>query len=98
MHESMMNEITEEVRKSIPPHMQGGLMAYIKKGCPPGDFLRAVLENNLYRAFTRADHINRDAMISYAAVLEKLPIIAWGSPESVDYWIRVGGAEGSNKT
>jgi len=49
---------------SIPHRIKDALDRYAKEGCPTGDFLRAVLENNLHDA---VGHAHSD---SYAALAE----------------------------
>jgi hypothetical protein len=61
--------------------------AYLR-GLPTGDFLRAVLENNLEQAISRADDINIHALPHIVAyVRECVPSIAWGSSEKVNRWL-----------
>jgi hypothetical protein len=43
----------------VPEHDHDGLILWITKGILPGDFLTAVLENNLMEAFGRADEVNQ---------------------------------------
>ena len=57
------------------------------RGLPPGDFLRAVLENDLMKAMGRADSYNRATIFQITQyVYSKLPSTCWGSPEVVDEW------------
>lgn len=61
---------------------------YAEIGCPTGDFLRAVLENNLMEAFGRADEGNtRDMREIVAYVYNELPASCHGSTEIVREWI-----------
>ena len=61
---------------------------YAETGCPTGDFLRAVLENDLMEAFGRADEDNtRDMREIVAYVYNELPGNCHGSHEIVDAWI-----------
>ena len=41
-----------------------GLEPYVEFGTPPGSFLRAVLDNDLIRAFGCADQYNKEAQSS----------------------------------
>lgn len=75
----------------IPVHCRESMRAYIENGQPVGDFLRAVLENDMVRAFNRADDINANSMLQYAKFLYWAPRICWGSREKVDAWIERGG-------
>ena len=62
---------------------------YAETGCPTGDFLRAVLENNLMEAFGRADEGNtRDMREIVAYVYNEIPANCHGSPEVVAEWIK----------
>lgn len=72
---------------SLPQHMQGAVRRYLNDGIMLGDFLAAVLENNLVQSFARADEINRAAMFEWASWLyNECPDIARGSPERVREW------------
>ncbi len=76
----------EEVKQAlarVPNYMREGLLAYLD-GQPPGDFLRAILENNFYLAVALADSENRCALFHWANVLDVLPSSVWGSKKKVD--------------
>jgi hypothetical protein len=71
----------------IPPYMHAGLVAYITSGRPVGDFLTAVLSNDLRAAVNRADHQNRHALPAYVAFLQShAPDGCWGSAAAVTAW------------
>ncbi len=71
----------------LPEHMQEAARRYIEEGEMPGDFLVAVLENNLTRAFGRADEVNRSAMWQWCLWLHnEIPMGAWGSAANVLAW------------
>jgi hypothetical protein len=79
----------------VPEHMQGAIRRYIEKGIPPGDFLTAVLSNNLSESFARADLENRRAMFNWVQYLYSYaPNSCWGSPERVKAWIEHEGFGG----
>ena len=79
----------------LPEHMQGGARRYIENGIRPGNFLTAVLENNLTGAFGRADSTNLQSIATWCEWLTwEIPALAWGSPEIVRNWIAHGGMEG----
>jgi hypothetical protein len=72
---------TEEAIK----HLKG----YLDNRQPVGDFLTAVLENNLVNAVIRADStslLNLKAIIMW--VYWDMPSNAWGSTEAVERWLR----------
>jgi hypothetical protein len=48
----------------VPEHTQGGIRRYFEDRIPPGDFLIAVIENDLKGAFARADETNKAALES----------------------------------
>ena len=61
---------------------------------PKGDFLTAVLSNNLREAFARADADNQKTMhqiVSYCH--NQIPGVCWGSPEKVKAWIEMPGED-----
>ena len=76
----------------LPPYMQAPARAYIEHGVPPGVFLRAVLRNDLFDAFARADDDNQREMLEWARWLNSIPGAAWGGLGRVDAWIKRGGA------
>lgn len=65
-----------------------GLKAYAEERVPTGDFLRAVLENNLMESFGRADSNNtRDMEEIVIYVYNEMPAVCHGSPEKVRLWL-----------
>src|SRR5436190_18388157 len=75
----------------IPTHCREGLVTYLRYGQPPGQFLLAVLSNDLAEACARADDDNRSALYDYLFLLTNYaPSAAWGSPERVSDWIERG--------
>ncbi|RKX65237.1 MAG: hypothetical protein DRP42_05075 [Tenericutes bacterium] len=72
----------------LPEHMQAVARDYIETHYLPGDFLQAVLANNLVMAFARADATNAAAMQQWASWLyNECPSQAWGSPEKIKAWV-----------
>ena len=72
----------------LPEHMQEGVIGYLVHRIEPGGFLRAVLENDLMEAASRADHINKHCLFEWAQLLYDLPRNTWGSKEVVSEWLR----------
>jgi len=63
------------------------LRRYVDDRCPTGDFLYAVLSNDLFEAMGRADENNRAALFDICKYIwNELPSICWGSPEKVRAW------------
>jgi len=73
---------------SIPEHVRGGLLRYASEHVQTGDFLRAVISNDLREAVARADDEN---MRNIPAIVNWLyweaPSECWGSPEKYQEWI-----------
>ena len=73
---------------SIPDRMMPHLLRYIERHEPVGDFLTAVLENNLREACARADDENQANLPAYLGYLHnEAPGKCWGSPEKVRAWL-----------
>lgn len=73
-----------------PPIVRESLDRYAREGIPTGEFLRAVLENDLKEAIGRADWINGPSIhhiVSYC--YNHLPSTSWGSLERVDSWLEM---------
>jgi len=72
----------------LPEHMRSGVQDYVDHGYPVGDFLMAVLSNNLVEAYIRADDKNMAAMKDWVSFLYwEMPSNMWGSKEKVMDWI-----------
>ena len=70
-----------------PKSVAESLVAYIEIGRPTGDFLYAVLTNNLREAFGRADTVNRHCMFDIVSALYNYaPATCWGSKQKVVAW------------
>lgn len=73
---------------NIPDRTLQTIKDYINHGWEPGDFVRAVLENNLALSFGRADEENREALFEIVKfVWNEIDSLCWGSPELVNAWI-----------
>lgn len=74
--------------EGIPAYMVGGLVLYIVHKKKPGDFLCAVLRNDLRAAFERADAMNFLIVGRYVKFLyNSAPANCWGSEENFKRWI-----------
>lgn len=78
----------------LPESLREGVKLYIEQGIPVGDFLQAVIENNLIEAVGHADSQNirilKDIVLFF---YWEVPSICWGSKEKYEEWIRMGGYE-----
>ena len=82
----------------IPTHMHEGMAIWLVHGRVPGDFLTAVLSNDLMGAVGRADDINRHRLFNYAAYFYNYaPPGSYGSPEAVRAWAAAGGLRGAQE-
>jgi hypothetical protein len=73
--------------KMIPDRMCYALERYIEHHIRPGDFLQAVISNNLKEACGRADDVNVELLHVYVAYLyNEAPSSSWGSKLLLDAW------------
>ena len=64
--------------------------SYAKEGKPVGDFLYAVLSNDLTSAIFRADLDNRAALYEIVQyIYNEIPADSWGSTEKVEAWLKI---------
>ncbi len=78
--------------------IQRVLESYRDEGCPTGGFLQAVLSNDLFGAFKRADLNNRATMYDIVSwCFCELPRASLGSRKAYKEWVEMGGCEGLRK-
>ncbi len=78
----------------LPEHLQNGLREYIERGRIPGDFLSAVISNNLMGAFGVADDESKAALEDIIKFMwNAAPSACWGSKEFMKTWSRHQGRE-----
>lgn len=69
--------------------MLDSLRLYVFEHLPPGQFLTAVLSNDLNGAIAHADDTRMAALKRIVQfVYNDLPSQCWGSKEKVDRWLR----------
>lgn len=74
-------------KTEIPDATMATLRRYIDHHIPTGDFLRAVLCNDLKGAIVHADASNVIALPAIVRwLLEEAPPLSWGSPGMVRSW------------
>ena len=72
----------------IPDRMMPGIERYVTYGIKPGDFLTAVIRNNLHDALSRADDENLQNLPAFVAYFyNEAPASCWGSPEKMNEWM-----------
>ena len=75
----------------VPFYTLRCIQNYVENHVPPGSFLRAVFEHELFDAFMRADLDNRSAMFDIVAYIHNnIPAACHGNPEKVAAWIKRG--------
>jgi hypothetical protein len=93
-----MMDFETAAKAQLPPHMQEGIINYIKFGHPTGDFLQAVIKDRFVEAFGRADDINLIYMRAWADYMYNYcPMPARGSDGAYKAWVAKGGLEGLEK-
>ena len=73
----------------IHPSTLDALERYVEHGIPPGDFLQAVLSNDLVDAVQRADANNQRALLALVQyVYNEVPSDCYGNREVIEARIR----------
>ena len=68
--------------------MFDALRLYIEHGKQPGQFLTAVISNDLAEAVSRADDENINNLPAYIGYLyNEVPSGCWGSPDIMNAWM-----------
>ena len=71
-----------------PISVRRSLQRYYEDHVSVGDFLTAVLSNDLMKALTRADHVNRHCLFEICRFIHNaLPMGSYGTPEKVKAWV-----------
>ena len=83
------NELVENLNScGIPDKMHGAIIRYIVNHCEPGNFLCAVIENDLKDSFRCADDENKLIIENYIRFFYNYaPSDCWGSPEKMAEWL-----------
>ena len=78
----------------IPDYMANGIELYINHGVEPGDFLSAVICNDLQSAVGKVDGTNIKNLPAYVGYFyNEAPGGCWGSVSRMVEWIKHGGLE-----
>ena len=73
----------------IPERMMGGIKRYIENGIVPGNFLKAVIQNNLSEAIGQADVENLKNIPAYIGYFyNETPLSCWGSKKKMEKWVK----------
>lgn len=83
-------ETTFDQYYGVPQHLRSALVRYVNDHDTVGDFLTAVLENNLRGAMMFADIESRAGLYALVKWLfNEVPSTCWGSEEAVKVWIAI---------
>lgn len=67
-----------------------GIDAYVDYGVPTGDFLQAVLSNDLMEACSRADDDHQHALFDICSYIwNYTPSVCWGSKSHYETWLQL---------
>lgn len=83
-----MDSMSFDGRK-VPEHTRGSIARYIVDHVEPGDFLEAVMCNDLRESIARADDMNRanlNAIVFF--MYNEAPASCWGSKAAYNDWVR----------
>jgi len=73
--------------KLVNPSLREGIERWVHLGYPPGDFLTAVICNDLRLAACHADDNNRLLLADWAIwFINNPPALCWGSKEKAIAW------------
>ena len=76
----------------LPEHLRESIDAYVQHGRPVGDFLKAVIENDLARAVAMADEEGLHKLVAIVGYLyNRCPASCWGGPIIYRTWIVAHG-------
>ena len=79
----------------IPEYMHGGIIRFYEDYLPPGDFLTAVIDNDLKEAAGRADSTNINCLKNYVMwFYNHAPGGTWGRQGATHDWLMKGADDG----
>ena len=82
-------------RDGVPESLHNGIALYVLQGVRPGDFLSALLQNDLAGAVLHADIQNLTLIRRHVLFVEnELPAACHGSVDAFDRWLDRGGLQG----
>jgi hypothetical protein len=83
------------MRIPIPRNLADGIERYLTRGIAPGDFLSAVIRNDLRATFALGDPASLSVLPAVLAFLYwEAPGRSSGSPAIMDTWVAHRGEEG----
>lgn len=89
-----IRELIEGGRYLVPPYMWDAVEGYFIHRYSPGNFMTALLSNDLMEAMGRADDTNAANMRRWCQFLYNYaPAGSYGSPERFSAWLSPASAE-----
>lgn len=83
------HRIAKLTEYGVPSHMHGAIIRYVEEGIPPGDFLSAVINNDLKEACARADNTNKHNLHTFVMwFYNQAPMYCWGRANAVRDWCK----------
>lgn len=80
-------------------HIIDSINRYVSHGTPTGSCTEAILSNDLFDAFGRADEHTREGMFEIVQYIYSLtPAGCWGSREKYQAWIAKRGLAGMKES
>ena len=75
-------------RYDVPDYTLGAIRRYVKNRLPPGGFLSAVLQHDLWESYFQADKDNKKALEDIVIFIHNhAPAESHGSYERIRYWL-----------
>jgi len=72
----------------VPEYMHSGIIRYYENHIEPGDFLTAIIDNDLKGACVRADDTNKHCLLNYIMwFYSHAPSGTWGRQGAVHDWL-----------
>lgn len=73
----------------VPKHIHKAIRAYVVDHRRPGQFLQAVIRNDLKEATARADEENQVNLVAIVGYFyNETPGLCWGSKEALKAWVK----------
>jgi len=86
--------IDPKTLSGIPDYMHPGIERWIEQGIEPGNFLRAVFQNDMVNAALFADDENLVSFRAYALFLTNhAPNDCWGDLRTYNKWAKIKAEE-----
>jgi hypothetical protein len=85
-----LQTLAPALHATIPPDTLEAIRRYARQHCPVGDFLTAVLSNDLMAAVGRADETNLAALPAICHYVHwEIPARCHGSRAAVEAWLNL---------